>query len=98
MPPIPAKKSVTYSDPKHAPAIKADDSIELSFRNEVLPLSSSKLTGNSVIINPAANLIPNTNHRVPIPLELSPILQAMLLQVPAIHPDSVSHRLNPIPH
>jgi len=36
MPPIPAKKSVTYSDPKHAPALKADDSIELSFRNEVL--------------------------------------------------------------
>ncbi|MCG7757353.1 MAG: hypothetical protein LZF63_11940 [Nitrosomonas sp.] len=36
MPPIPAKKSVTYSDPKHAPALKADDSIELSFRNAVL--------------------------------------------------------------
>ncbi|WP_160818633.1 Ig-like domain-containing protein [Nitrosomonas oligotropha] len=89
MPPIPAKKSVTYGDPKHAPAIKTDDSIELSFRNEVMAgtgdiilsngsdtrriaindtsqitFSSSKLTGNSVIINPAQDLIPNTHYSI----------------------------------
>ncbi len=89
MPPMPAKKSVTYSDPKHAPAIKADDSIELSFRNEVMAgtgdiilsngsdtrriavndtsqitFSSSKLSGNSVIINPAQDLIPNTHYSI----------------------------------
>ena len=89
MPPIPAKKSVTYSDPKNAPAIKADDSIELSFRNEVMvgtgdiilsngwdtrriavndtsqiTFSSSKLSGNSVIINPAQDLIPNTHYSI----------------------------------
>lgn len=89
MPPIPAKKSVTYSDPKNAPAIKADDSIELSFRNEVMAgtgdiilsngsdtrriavndtsqitFSSSKLSGNSVIINPAQDLIPNTHYSI----------------------------------
>lgn len=89
MPPIPEKKSVTYSDPKNAPAIKADDSIELSFRNEVMAgtgdiilsngsdtrriaindtsqitFSSSKLSGNSVIINPAQDLIPNTHYSI----------------------------------
>lgn len=89
MPPIPAKKSVTYSDPKNAPAIKADDNIELSFRNEVMAgtgdiilsngwdtrriavndtsqitFSSSKLSGNSVIINPAQDLIPNTHYSI----------------------------------
>ena len=89
MPPIPAKKSVTYSDPMHAPAIKADDSIELHFKNEVMAgtgdiilsngsdtrrigvndtsqitFSSSKLFGNSVIINPAQDLIPNTHYSI----------------------------------
>lgn len=33
MPPIPANRSVTYSD---TPVIKADDNIELSFKNEVI--------------------------------------------------------------
>jgi hypothetical protein len=83
-----SKKSVTYSDPKHAPAIKADDSIELSFRNEVMAgtgdiilsngsdtrriaindasqitFSNSKF-GNSLIINPTQDLIPNTHYSI----------------------------------
>jgi hypothetical protein len=80
--------TVTYSDPKHAPAIKADDSIELSFRNEVMAgtgdiilsngsdtrriaindasqitFSNSKF-GNSLIINPTQDLIPNTHYSI----------------------------------
>lgn len=89
MPPIPANRTVTYSDAKHAPVIKIDDNIVLNFRNEVIAgsgdiilsngtdtrrisitdtsqvtLSSSKLSGNSVIINPAQDLIPGSHYSI----------------------------------
>jgi hypothetical protein len=46
MPPIPANRTVTYSGAKHAPVIKIDDNIELSFRNEVIAGSGDIILSN----------------------------------------------------